>query len=316
MHGACAGCLPARQASSDSSESRDSFPSETACREMISLCLLCFPTPSCNPMVQLYSEAVPLHRKRWFFFSFPCSNKPPPAILLLLLTEGSKMSKQRCFACQRRKGKVLQLGKVSLSGYRLKSVKLAKKSTNSHFLKIFHSTLTMNSQAGGGLGHHREPMRGSYWGCPGTDATTCQWTLAHTLPAWWKPQFCWCPAKATSALRKVTDPLSRIFQNTKSLPGAGVEPYIHQQMEILLPPSHLLSWLKSFLCLPGVPLKAAYSFHQGPFLNFQRQRGFPQDHPWNSMKLSSPNKWMSERMNESLHYTSTCPLRTEDREEL
>lgn len=62
------------------------------------------------------------------------------------------MSKQRCFACPRRKGKVLQLGKVSLSGYRLKSVKLAKKSTNSHFLKIFHSTLTMNSQAGWGPG--------------------------------------------------------------------------------------------------------------------------------------------------------------------
>lgn len=62
------------------------------------------------------------------------------------------MSKQRCFACPRRKGKVLRLGKVSLSGYRLKSVKLAKKSTNSHFIKIFHSTLTMNSQAGWGPG--------------------------------------------------------------------------------------------------------------------------------------------------------------------
>ena len=152
--------------------------------------------------------------------------------------------------------------------------------------------LTMNSQAGGGPGHPWEPMRGSYWGFPGTRATTCWWSLAHILPAWWKPSFAGAQAKPPL----LSGRWQTLCQGSSGIPShcllPGMEPYLCQQTENLLPPSHFLSWLMSLM-----PSRGVSQGHQCPSPNFPRQRGFPQDHPWNTMKLSSPDKWMHEWIN-------------------
>lgn len=101
----------------------------------------------------------------------------------------------------------------------------------------------MNSQAEGNPGHHPELMRDSYCqgrapGCPGADATTCQRTLpqistwvlgTRVLLAWPRPPLLsgrWLPVWGS-------------LGTLSHYPIPGMEPHTCQQMEILLPPSHI-----------------------------------------------------------------------------